>query len=72
MLTPLDSAIQAAATAEATYLADGAAVDSIKAAIASATSPLEPALATLATDAATYNTTLDALIAAATAAKVAA
>jgi hypothetical protein len=70
MLTPLDSASGAAATAEATYLADLANVAAIQAAIDSTTNPLAPAQAQMATDAATYNTTLDALATAAIAAKV--
>lgn len=70
MNTPLDNAITAAAAAEATYEADANNVATIETAIATATAPLGPAEAQLNTDAIAFNTTLDALAAAATAAKV--
>lgn len=68
---PLDQAIAAAAAAEATYTGDVNNVASIQSSITTAQAPLVPAQAQLATDAAAYNTALDALIAAATGAKVA-
>ena len=70
MNTPLDNAITAAAAAEGTYTSDVANVSTIQTAIATATAPLAPAQAQLNTDAIAFNATLDALAAAATAAKV--
>jgi hypothetical protein len=70
MNTPLDNAITAAAAAEATYQADAANVASIQTAIATATAPLAPAQSQLLTDAASFNTALQALSAAALAAQV--
>lgn len=70
MNTQLDTALQAAAAAEATYNADLANVATIQTAISTATAPLAPAQAQLATDATAFNSTLDALSAAALAAKV--
>ncbi len=71
MVTALDTAISAAQAAEATYLADSANVVTIQAAIDAATSPLAPAKALAITDAAAFNATLDAVSAAALAAKIA-
>ena len=70
MNTQLDTALQAAAAAEATYNADVANVATIQTAIDTATAPLAPAKAQLATDAAGFNAALDSLSAAALAAKV--
>lgn len=70
MQSNLDQAITAAAAAEATYTTDLTNVQTIQANIEAATSPLGPAQTQVATDAQAYNTALDALIAAATAAKV--
>jgi hypothetical protein len=70
MQSALDLAITATAAAEATFAADSANVDAIKAAIDSATAPLAPAEAQKSTDAASFNAALDALSAAALAAKV--
>jgi hypothetical protein len=70
MNSQLDTALQAAAAAEATYNADVSNVGNIQSAIAAATAPLAPAQAQLGTDAAAFNTTLDGLSAAALAAKV--
>lgn len=70
MNSPLDNAITAAAAAEATYSADQANLATIQQAITAATTPLAPAQAQLATDAAAFNAALDALSAAALAAKV--
>jgi hypothetical protein len=67
---PLDSAIADAAAKEATYSADLQNVSSIQISISQASSGLVPAQAQLATDAKAYNDSLDALISAATAAKV--
>ena len=69
-MTALDQAISAAAAAEATYVADSATVANINVAIAAATSPLSSAQAQVATDATAFNAALDALSAAALAAKV--
>jgi len=70
MQSPLDKAITDAAGAESTYVADTVSVSNIKAAIDAATSPLAPAMAQLAADASAFNAALDALAAAAVAAKV--
>ena len=70
MNTPLDNAITAAAAAEATYSSDQANVATIQTAISQATAPLAGAEATLATDAVAFNASLDALSAAALAARV--
>jgi hypothetical protein len=70
MATTLDSAIQAVTAAEATYNADLATVANIQTAITTATAPLAGAEATVSTDVTTYNSALDSLIAAATAAKI--
>ena len=70
MGSDLDNAIAAASAAEATYASDVQNVATIEAAIATATAPLQPAQTKQNTDAAAYNTALDALIAAAQAAKV--
>lgn len=70
MNTPLDNAITAAAAAEATYNADVENVATIEGAISAATTPLLPAKAQLSTDASNFNAALDALSAAALAAKV--
>lgn len=69
--TALDQAITAAAAAEATYVADSSTVANINVAIAAATSPLSAAEAQVAADAAVFNTSLQALSAAALAAQVA-
>lgn len=68
----LDQAIQGVTAAEATYNADTASVANIETSIATATAPLAAAQATVSADVTTYNGALDALIAAATAAKIAA
>ena len=70
MNTPLDNAITAAAAAEATYTRDVTNVANIQIAIATATASLAPAQAQLGTDAAAFNSALDALSVAALAAKV--
>ena len=70
MQSALDQAITDAAAAEATYQSDLDNLATIQTAIDTATSPLAPAQAKLATDAAAYNAKLDALIVAATAAKI--
>lgn len=70
MNSALDNAITAVAAAEATYISDVANVSAIETAIATATAPLAPASAQLGTDAASFNEKLDALSAAALAAKV--
>jgi len=70
MQSALDQSITAASTAEATYNSDVANVATIQAAIAAATTPLAPAQAQLATDAAAFNAALQALSAAALAAEV--
>ena len=70
MNTDLDNAIVAASAAEATYTADVQNVATIQTSIDQATQPLAPAQAKLATDAAAFNTTMDALSQAALAAKV--
>jgi hypothetical protein len=70
MQSQLDAAITAAASAEAVYSTDAGNVATIQAGIATATSPLAPAQAQLATDAAAFNASLDALAAAAVAAKI--
>jgi hypothetical protein len=70
MNTQLDTALQAAAAAEATYNADVANCATIQTSISTATAPLAPAQAQLSTDASAFNATLDALSAAALAAKV--
>ena len=70
MQSTLDAAITATAAAEATYVADANNVATIKAAIDTATTPLAPAIAQQTADAVTFNAALDALSAAALAAKV--
>jgi hypothetical protein len=70
MNTPLDNAITTAAAAEATYSADVQSVGTIQTAIATATAPLAPAQAQLATDATAFNAALDQLSAAALGAKI--
>ena len=70
MNTPLDNAIVAASAAEATYNADLANVATIQTSIETATAPLAPAQAQLSNDAMSFNAALDALAAAAVAAKV--
>jgi hypothetical protein len=70
MNTPLDQAIVAAGAAEAVYATDQMNVTTIQNNIAAAETPLAPAQAQLASDAAAYNAALDVLVAAATAAKV--
>lgn len=70
MPTTLDQAIQAVTAAEATYNADLATVANIQTAITTATAPLAAAETTVTTDVTTYNSALDALIAAATSAKI--
>jgi hypothetical protein len=70
MNSPLDTAINAASAAEATYNADVDNVATIQTAIDTATQPLVPAKAKLATDATAYNASLDTLSQAALAAKV--
>lgn len=70
MQSPLDQAITNAAAAEATYNADVANVSSIQSAITTATTPLAPAQAQLATDALAYNAALQVLITAAQAAMI--
>lgn len=67
----LDTAINAVSAAEATYNADTATVSQIETAIAAAQAPLPGAQATQAQDAIAFNQSLDALAAAAQAAKVA-
>lgn len=69
-MAAIDDAIKAVSAAEATYNADLTNVATIQTAIATATAPLAPAQTQLNTDATAYNSSLDALIAAATAAKV--
>lgn len=68
--TALDQAIQATTAAEATYVADSASVTNIKTSIETATAPLAAAEATVAVDVTAFNDALDALSAAALAAKV--
>jgi len=70
MQSRLDQAITAAGAAEATYSADVNAVATIQTAIETATAPLAPAQAQLKTDTDAFNTALDALSAAALAAKI--
>ncbi len=70
MQSALDQAITEAAAAEATYSADVANIATIQTAIDQATSPLAPAQDKQKTDAVAFNAALDALAAAATAAKV--
>lgn len=70
MQSALDSAITNASAAEATYSADVNNVQTIQTAIQTATQPLAPAQAQLATDADAFNASLDALSGAALAAKV--
>lgn len=70
MNTPLDNAITAAASAEATYAADVENVATIQTAIDTATLPLGPARSKLADDTDSFNKSLDALSAAALAAKI--
>lgn len=70
MGSALDQAITAASAAEATYNADVNNIATIEAAIATATAPLAPAQAQLATDTASYNAALQALISAAEAAMI--
>jgi hypothetical protein len=70
MDSPLDNAIKDAAAAEGTYTADLTNVATIQTSIDTATAPLAPAKAQLVTDAANFNSKLDALSAAALAAKV--
>ena len=70
MQSTLDQAITDAAAKEATYGADVTNVATIQTAIDSATAPLAPAQQQLAADATAFNASLDALAAAATAAKV--
>lgn len=70
MNSALDNAITAASAAEATYNADLTNVSNIQTAIAAASSGLAPAEAQLSTDAAAFNASMDALSAAALAAKV--
>ena len=70
MQSPLDAAITATAAAEATYAADVTNQATIETAIAAATTPLDAAKAQTATDAVAFNAALDALSAAALAAKV--
>ncbi len=68
--TALDQAIQDATAKEATFIADTSNVQTIKTAIDTATAPLAAAQATAASDAAAFNASLDALSAAALAAKI--
>lgn len=70
MTSALDQAINAASAAEATYNADVANVANIQTAIDTATQPLAPAQAQLATDKAAFNAALDTLASAATSAKI--
>lgn len=70
MQSNLDQAITAAAAAEAVFTTDQTNISTIQQAIATATAPLAAAQAQSVTDATAYNSALDALIAAATAAKV--
>ncbi len=70
MQSLLDSAITTAAAAEATYTADVNNETTIEQAIAAATAPLDAAKAQTLADAASFNSALDALSAAALAAKV--
>lgn len=70
MNTPLDNAITNAAAAEATYTADNTNVATIETAVAAAQAPLAAAQTQAATDAVAFNDSLDALSAAALAAKV--
>lgn len=70
MQSNLDAAITDTAAKEATYQADVSNVSTIQTNIAAATSPLAPAQAQLSTDAQAFNDSLDALAAAAVAAKV--
>ena len=70
MNSPLDNAITAAAAAEATYSADVTNVATIQTAIETATAPLAAAQTQANTDAIAFNASLDALSAAALAAKV--
>jgi hypothetical protein len=69
-MAAIDDAIKAVSAAEATYNSDVTNIATIQTSIATATAPLAPAQAQLSTDATAYNASLDALIAAATAAKV--
>lgn len=69
-MNQLDQAINAASAAEATYNADVAAVNNIQTAISTATGPLAQAQAQAVSDAQAFNAALDALSAAALAAKV--
>ncbi|HLZ39415.1 MAG TPA: hypothetical protein VKQ11_00540 [Candidatus Sulfotelmatobacter sp.] len=70
MNSTLDTALQNAAAAEATYQASLGNVATIQTAIDTATTPLEPAKAKLATDATAFNAAMDTLSQAALAAKV--
>ena len=66
----LDQAIADATATESAYRSHVDEVSQIEAAIATATQPLSAAQATVAADAAAFNAALDALSAAALAAKV--
>jgi len=70
MQSQLDAAITDTSAKEATLTADQASLANIETAIATATSPLAPAQALVNTDIAAFNASLDALSAAALAAKV--
>lgn len=70
MQSALDQAITTASAAEATYEADVTNVSNIEAAIQTATAPLAPAQAQMATDATAFNAALQALSTAALAAQV--
>jgi hypothetical protein len=70
MQSALDQAITTASAAEATYVADEAAVANIQSAIATATAPLAAAQTQASTDAVAFNAALQALSAAALAAQV--
>jgi hypothetical protein len=65
MGTQLDQAISAVSAAEATYNSDTQNIANIQTAIATATAPLAPAQAQLATDTTSYVAALNALISAA-------
>jgi len=70
MQSALDTAITDTAAAEAAYNSDVITVGNIQTAIVTATAPLAPAQSQLSIDANAFNNSLDALSAAALAAKV--
>lgn len=70
MQSALDAAITDTSAKEATLTADQGSLANIQTAIATATSPLAPAQALVSADVIAFNASLDALSAAALAAKI--